>query len=203
MSSRVDREREGRPWYRKRWLLVLGLLILLPGLCCFVSYQLTILNDFYFLVFGRHYYDRAIALIPEFDRLNDQLMTRLPLYPDAVLLPEEQRRSGPGANEFPVAPGGPRVLSFTYVSNDSMEAIIGFFKSELAERGWKLARVVEYAPVQFTWIFAKDSACIDISYWPTEVDKLPPGYRTFYEVRVYYDLNVLLGFPGVPNGGCP
>jgi hypothetical protein len=78
-SSRVDREREGRPWYRLRWFSVLGLLILLPGLCCFVSYQLPILNDFYFLAFGRHYYDQVIALIPEFDRLKDGLMARVPL----------------------------------------------------------------------------------------------------------------------------
>jgi hypothetical protein len=153
-------------------------------------------------VAGRHYYELALTKVPEFDQLNDELVAEIPIYPGSVLIPGTERRGGPGAGTMPVAPGGPRVLEVCYEVDVPISNVVDFYKHRLKEDGWNLVRVRTW-PITRWIVFSKDKACVEIANRCASAGKELQNHSTAYLVKVYYDLNVLLGFPGVPDGGCP
>jgi len=204
MTVQPDR---GGKWSRlKRLLLLVGILVMIPGCCCWMSYRFQ--PDLYLFVVGRYYYHMAKAKVPEFDRLNDELMAKLPTYPGAVLIPGMEFRGGPGEQTLVGGPDGPRDLRVCYKANASMSEIVDFYKHNLQQDNWKLV----YTNSAYMWQFSQNKACVVIEagcscqgygYLPGCSYVTDEHYPTPYRVIVYYNLNKLLGFPGVPDGGCP
>jgi hypothetical protein len=152
---------------------------------------------------SKNIYEQAVQAAPEFDKLNDELMQSLPIYPRATSLPQIQARRGPGPYDgaFAAGPSGPRTLSVCFATDDSMEQVAAFYHHTLKADGWKPVRVS-----LFKERYTKNQACIDLYSQCFEVES---DARTVYRVKVFYDLNVLLPFPGLPkvwDGGvsrCP
>jgi len=212
MSARSN---QGKGWTRCRKLvLVMSILMMSPGFCCCATFLIKDWNDFYFLIVGPHYHNQAMTKVPEFDRLNDELMANMPQYSGAVLIPGTELRTGPGVGPL-VGDPWPRGLGVCYIADASMLKVIDFYERELKERGWRLVEVQKWSLAGTDWLFSKGKACILITDSCARVEhnitpdlyldarQEPEIYPAVYEVNVYYDLNKLLGFPGLPDGGCP
>jgi hypothetical protein len=206
---------QGRGWTCCRKLaLVMGLLAMSPLLCCCATYFIEDLNDFYFFVAGPHYYNQTMTKVPEFDQLNDELMADMPQYPGAVLISGTELRTGPGAAALTGHPG-PRGLEVCYMTDAPMSKVADFYERELKERGWKLVEEQKRFRASDKWFFSKGRACVLITdSCPCVKHNIAPDlcpdarqesdiYPTAYQVYVHYELNELLGFPGIPDGGCP
>jgi hypothetical protein len=82
-----------------------------------------------------------------------------------------------------------------------MEQVAAFYHQTLKADDWKPVRVS-----LFIDRYTKNQTCIDLYPWCYGVES---DAMTFYGVSVFYDLNVLLPFPGLPkvwDGGvsrCP
>jgi hypothetical protein len=175
---------------RRRRTLALSLAaILLSAGLCFVLYEYSPVGWVLYFLTAPTFDDRAEALVPEYDRLNDELWESLPRYPRATLLPESQQRAGPG--HHPVPPGGPaypRHLTACFSTGDTLQEVDEFYQKALEQDGWK--------PNQDTGGFYKGQACVRLNFCSTEFES---EFITVYEVAVYHDLNVLLGFPRIPK----
>jgi hypothetical protein len=179
-------------------ILWLGVLVLGVGLC-YILYECSPAGWVYFVVTSEDFSRRAQALAPEYDQLNDDLLQSLPVYPDASLLPESLMQRGPGHNLWP--PGGPaepRALEACFRTRDSPEQVAAFYQDVLDEKGWNLFKeVLDYDGNFVRRGYSKDRACIELHshcILGSESDG-----ETAYQIRVYYDLNVLLGFPHIPK----
>ncbi len=205
-------------FYPKKFFALVGILILSPGLCCGTLWTISDVlgtNDFYFLVTGRYYADLVESKVPEYDRLNDELLADLPVYPGAELITGTERRGGPGIPALGTGPDGPRYLKVCYMVDAPVNDVMDFYESELEKQGWDLAKVDDRVETYITWAFIKGEACVGITNnCPCAEHKGVPDqcplatyepqvYPAVYEVDIYYDLNKLLSFPGIPEGGCP
>jgi hypothetical protein len=186
---------------KRRWrsvMLSLGALLLSVTLCCGL-YEYSPAGLLFYYLTASSFEERAEALVPEYDQLNDELWQSLPTYPHATLVPESQRRKGPGYR--PVPPGGPgypRYLYICFSTDDSMEQVVTFYQDTLEKNGWKMFQErIGYDGQFLHRRYTKDRACVALGHACSPEFELDD--RTVYEVAVYHDLNVLLGFPRIPK----
>jgi hypothetical protein len=197
----MDRQSTSKARKRRWRSVMLSFGALLSAILCCGLYEYSPAGWLFYYLTASSFEDRVQALVPEYDQLNDELWQSLPMYPHATLVPESQRRGGPGSH--PVPPGGPaepRYLQACFSTDDSLEQVAEFYQDELAQDGWKLSRGIG--------AFNKDQACVMLDFC---LSKFESDEKVTYEVTVYYDLNVLLGFVHIPKimywleavGHCP
>lgn len=191
----------------KKLLASWGVLLLLsPGCCCCTSYMVPPLDLFYLSIVGDYYYDIAMSKIPEFDRLNNELMAKLPKYPGSQAIPGLEHREGPANEEFLRAPTWPRILHVCYKVDAPKEQIFAFYKQALPESDWKLVREQKWWGARDWYAdfwFAKHNACVIIdNCWLWDGDWTDQDGATVYQISIFYELNQLLGFPGIPRQVC-
>ncbi len=205
MSSSTTRKRRFRA-------LAFALGAILLSLVCCGLYEYSPVGYLFYYLAAPIFEERAEALVPKYDKLNDELWQSLPVYPQATLVPESQKQRGPGYG--PVPPGGPawpRSLEACFSTDDSMEQVAGFYHDALERDDWKVFEEFISDDDEFMRRgYTKDQACIRLHYvcWSDIKSK---GGETVYRVTVYYDLNVLLGIFHIPKiiywgegvGHCP
>jgi hypothetical protein len=173
---------------------------LLSAILCCGLYEYSPAGLLFYYLTASSFEDRVQALVPEYDQLNDELWQSLPMYPHATLVPESQRRNGPGYR--PAPPGGPaepRYLQACFSTDDSLEQVVEFYQDELERNNWKVFQEEVGYDGQFVeQEYTKDRACISL-YQPCLSPEYKSDGKTVYQVTVYYDLNVLLGFPRIPK----
>ncbi len=190
----------------KNPLLVLVALAFLPCLCCSLFYP-YVLEELYLFLVGDYYYDRAMDKVPEFDRLNDELVTELPKYPGVETIPEGEWRGGPDREEFLPAPTWPRTLEVCYQVDATMDQVLTFYKRKLQKDSWKLIRDERWLGARNwhaeSW-FSRGQACVIVATdcWRAGKKRTDQPGTAVYQVWVFYELNKLLGFPGIPRKTC-
>ncbi len=213
----VKSERHTSSWTcRKKSLVLLGLLLLSPLLCCANLWTASYLmgtNEFYFLATGRYYADLVEERISEYDRLNDELLADLPVYPGAVLIPGTEIKGGPGIPALGTGPAGPRYLEVCYMVDAPVSDVMDFYKRELESQDWNLVKsgngriiTLDFTKGDACAEVTNDCACVTAEIVPNACPSAVYDseiYPVAYKVDVYHDLNKLLGFPGLPDGGCP
>jgi hypothetical protein len=180
------------------FILWLGALVLGVGLC-YILYEYSPAGWVYFVVTSEDFARRAQALAPEYDQLNDDLLQSLPVYPDATLIPESLTKKGPGHNSWlPGGPAEPRNLRACFRTHDSPEQVAAFYQDVLDEKDWKVSEELLDRDGEFIQrTYTKDGACV-VLYRRCILGSESDG-ETAYQIRVYYDLNVPLGFPHIPK----
>jgi hypothetical protein len=152
------------------------------------------LRGILYWVVGPYWDSRAQSKVPEFDHLNDELLARIPTYPNATRIPGVEERWGPYIGPLSSSsPAQPRTLEVCFSVDASFEQVGAFYENILIKEGWELT-YSSYRSV-LGWSFVKGKACIWIGQCTID--------GKAYTLRVYHDLNTLVGFPPVPDKTCP
>jgi hypothetical protein len=197
---------------RRRYKFVVWISILLIGVCLgYLLYEYSPIGWLYFALRADHFRERVEALVPQYDKLNDTLMQLLPVYPEAVLLPQTQRQRRPGEQPWPPGgPDGPVTSRACFTADDSIEQVVAFYQDALERDGWRLVQVKVDGYGRFSrLLYTKDQACVELNRVCHA--RFESESKTVYQVEIYHDLNTLLDFPDIPKviywnedvGHCP
>jgi len=180
----------------RRLTILVGALLISMGLG-YLLYEYSPIGWVYYMLRADHFRHRAEVLEPEYDRLNETLLQSLPVYPGATLLPQTRVRQGVG-QRAPGGPAGSTTLRICFSTDDSMDQVGAFYENVLGKEGWKSVRkqVDRYGHFLYQ-IYTKDQACINLDgYCDAHFERVK---KTVYQIEVFHDLNMLLGFPDIPK----
>jgi len=150
------------------------------------------------------FHERMSKFVPEFDRLNMEVLSQIPVYPEA-----QQVRIRVGGAHDPLTPT-PRTLGVSYISDDPPSQIYEFVVSALLAQGWQVKEEELLRPYPIHIHFWKGYACIRVwaefwdinsstftEYVPNSPDETPVSW---YDLSIQHELDAVPGAPMPPEG---
>jgi hypothetical protein len=178
-----------RLWRRGRKPLAALVVSVVAG---YLLYEYSPAGWFFYALRWEWFEQRVEERLPEYDRLNDETLASLPMYPGATLLPDSQTRKGPDEAAGIVSGlGGPPYLYACYGTDDTYEQVEAFYLDALEDRGWREIRSTADAA------YSKDHACVSLHNFC--LARVRSEREAVYQVTVFHDLNLLLGPLDIPR----
>ena len=150
------------------------------------------------------FHERMSKFVPEFDRLNMEVLSQIPVYPGA-----HQVRIRAGGAHDPLTPT-PRTLGVYYISGDLPSQIYEFLANEMLARGWQTEKEDLLTPDPIVLRFWHGYACVEIRvrfwdanassfthYEPGSFDETPVSW---YKLSIKHELDAVPGAPTPPEG---
>jgi len=140
---------------------------------------------------------RMSRFVSEFDRLNAEVFSQLPVYPDAQLA----RLSSSGADADDPLVSTPRHLNAFYISDDPPAQIYEFLKSEMLAQGWQEERH------GLTALYRRGHTCVGVRVrdWDTNSESVT-GYELSLPDKIptsWYWLYIEHAIEAVPSAPSP